>query len=348
MKNSKIRQLKPFILIAVILFNVSGLFAQHKEKELACIGFYNLENLFDTINDPEKFDEEYTPEGKNNWNEKKYHEKLFNMSHVISLLGKEGCPEGISLLGVSEIENRKVLEDLVKQPALVSRNLQIVHSESPDKRGIDVGLLYNPKRFELVESKSFRLNALKNDGDTLFTRDQLLVTGLLGKEKIHVIVNHWPSRSGGEKISRPSRNAAADLCRSICDSLSKSDPSAKILIMGDLNDDPFNDSVKKHIKTKAEKSEMSDTFFYNPWENILKKGNGTLAYGDTWNLFDQILLSNPLMNANTQGYKYLTCKIFKEKFMIQKEGRFKGYPLRSFDGGYSDHFPVYVYLVKEK
>ncbi len=348
MKNNTFKELKPFLLLAVLLFGAHLSFAQHKEKELACIGFYNLENLFDTINDPEKFDEDYTPEGKNNWNEKKYQEKLFNMSHVISLLGKEGCPEGISLLGVSEIENRKVLEDLVKQPALVNRNLQIVHAESPDKRGIDVGLLYNPSRFKLIESKSFRLNAFKNDGDTLFTRDPLLVTGFLDNEKIHILVNHWPSRSSGEKISRPSRNSAADLCRSICDSLSQADPSAKIMLMGDLNDDPFNDSVKKHMKTKSEKSEMSAEFFYNPWENILKKGFGTLAYRDTWNLFDQILISNPLLDGKAAGYQYLTCKIFKEKFMLQTEGSFKGYPLRTFNGGYSDHLPVYVYLIREK
>jgi len=347
MKNIKFKQLTLLVLLASFLLNANGLFAQKKEKEISCIGFYNLENLFDTIDDPEKKDEDYTPEGKNKWNDKKYQDKLFNMSHVISLIGKEGCKEGISILGVCEIENRKVMEDLVAQPALVNRNLQIVHHSSPDKRGIDVGLLYNPKRFELIESKSFRLNTLRNDGDTLFTRDQLLVTGLLDKEKVHVIVNHWPSRSSGEKISRPSRNAAADLARSICDSLSKADPSAKILVMGDLNDDPFNESVKEHFGTKANISEMSPEFFYNPWENILAKGYGTLAYRDTWNLFDQIILSNPLIDKKTDGYKFLTCKIFKKKFMIQQEGRYKGYPKRR-EGGYSDHFPVYVYLVRNK
>ena len=344
----KFKQLPLLLLLTAFLLNANGLFAQKKAKEIACIGFYNLENLFDTINDPKKFDEEYTPKGKKHWSTKKYQDKLFNMAHVISLIGKEGCKEGFSILGVSEIENRKVLEDLVAEPALVNRNIQIVHYSSPDKRGIDVGLLYNPKRFDLIESKSFRLHILKNNGDTLFTRDQLLVTGLLDKEKVHVIVNHWPSRSSGEKMSRPSRNAAADLCRSICDSLSKADPSSKILIMGDLNDDPFNDSVKKHIKTKSEKSEMSAEFFYNPWENILKKGIGTLAYHDTWNLFDQIILSNPLLDKKTSGYKYLTSRIFRKKFMINQEGRYKGYPRRTSNNGYSDHLPVYIYLVKKK
>lgn len=347
MKNFKFKQLGLLVLLASFLLNVNGVSAQKKEKEISCIGFYNLENLFDTIDDPEKRDEDYLPEGKNKWTESKYKAKLFNMAHVISLIGKEGCKDGFSLLGVSEIENRKVLEDLVAEPALVSRNIQIVHYNSPDKRGIDVGLLYNPKRFELIESKSFRLNTLRNDGDTLFTRDQLLVTGLLDNEKVHVIVNHWPSRSSGEKLSRPSRNAAGKLSRSICDSLSQADPAAKILVMGDLNDDPFNESVKKCMNTKAKISKMRSENFYNPWENILAKGYGTLAYRDTWNLFDQILLSNPLVDKKTDGYKFLTCNIFKKKFMVQQEGRYKGYPKRR-EGGYSDHFPVYVYLVRNK
>ena len=346
MKNFKFKQSSLFFLLAYFLLNINGVSAQKKQKEIACIGFYNLENLFDTIDNPEKRDGDYTPNGKNKWTEDKYKAKLFNMAHVISLIGKEGCKEGFSLLGVSEVENRKVLEDLIAEPALVNRNLQIVHYNSPDKRGIDVGLLYNPKQFKLIESKSFRLNAFRNDGDTLFTRDQLLVTGLLDNEKVHVIVNHWPSRSAGEKLSRPSRNAAADLTRSICDSLSKADPLAKILIMGDLNDDPFNESVKKHIGTKAKISEMSSDYFYNPWEHILAKGFGTLAYRDTWNLFDQILLSNPLIDKKTKGYKFLTSKIFKKKFMIQQTGRYKGYPKRR-EGGYSDHFPVYIYLVRD-
>jgi hypothetical protein len=343
---------KFLFFLSVILLSQANSFAQKKQYQISCVGFYNLENLFDTIDDPEKRDEEYTPEGKKKWNEEKYQDKLFNMAHVISLIGKDGCKEGISVLGVCEIENRKVMEDLVKQPALADRNLQIVHHSSPDKRGIDVGLLYNPDKFELIESKSFRLNAFKETGDTLFTRDQLLVTGLLNKERIHVIVNHWPSRAGGEKVSRPNRNKAAQLCRSIADSITKSEPNAKIFIMGDLNDDPTNDSVKKFIKTKANKKQMKEGFFYNPWENMLKKGFGTLAYRDSWNLFDQILISNPLVDKTTEGYHLYQAKIFRKKFMVQADGRYKGYPKRTFsfgkyNSGYSDHFPTYVYLVKE-
>lgn len=340
--------------LAAVIFVLAGLFlsinhvSAQKKKEIACVAFYNLENLFDTIDDPNKRDEEYLPNGKNKWTKKKYESKLFNMARVISQIGKEGSKDGFSILGVCEVENRGVLEDLVKEPALASRNLGIVHDSSPDKRGIDVAMLYNPKRFELIEKKAFRLNAFKENGDTLFTRNQLLVTGLLDKERVHVIVNHWPSRAGGEKRSRPSRNKAGQLCRSIVDSILNTEPQAKIFVMGDMNDDPKNDSVKKYLKTKANKKDMNSEFLYNPWENILDKGFGTLAYGDTWNLFDQIIMTNAVISKKAKGYKLLTAKIFKKKYMIQQEGRFKGYTFRGRNGGYSDHLPTYLYLIREK
>lgn len=335
------------VLFATLLADTQHAFAQ-KKKEIACVGFYNLENLFDTVDDPNKRDEEYLPDGKNKWTQKKYESKLFNMARVISEIGKEGSKDGFAILGVCEVENRDVLEDLVKQPAIVARNLKIVHDNSPDKRGIDVALLYNPKRFKFIEKRAYRLNAFKEDGDTLFTRNQLLVTGKLDKERVHVIVNHWPSRSGGEKRSRPSRNKAGQLCRSIVDSILMAEPKAKIFVMGDLNDDPTNDSVKKYLMTKANKKEMSDKYLYNPWENILADGYGTLAYRDNWNLFDQIIMSNAIVDKKTKGYKLLTAKIFRKKYMIQQEGRYKGYTFRGRDGGYSDHLPTYVYLVREK
>jgi len=328
--------------------------AQKKHYELTGVGFYNLENLFDTDNDPKIRDDEYTPEGKNKWTKDKYAEKLFNMAHVISLISKEETNDnGVSVLGVCEVENRKVLEDLVQQPALKARNLQIAHIDSPDKRGIDVGLLYNPKDFKMLNTKSYIFEHIFADGDTLFTRNQLLVTGLLKGERYHFIVNHWPSRRGGEKRSRPLRNAAADVTRSIADSIFASEPNAKVVIMGDLNDDPRNQSVRKHIKTKPKKKSMKEGLFYNPWEIMLKKGVGTLAYGDSWNLFDQILLSNAMVSDDTNGSVFYKAKVFKHKFMVQQDGRFKGYPKRTYsygnyNGGYSDHFPTYILLVKNK
>jgi len=340
------------LLLAFLMVSSGESFAQKKDYQVACVGFYNLENLFDTIDDPNKRDEEYLPGGKRKWSKARYEDKLFNMAHIISLMGKNGVQEGVSILGVSEIENRKVLEDLVQQSPIKNRNYQIAHFESPDKRGIDVGLLYNPDHFKLLDQKKYKYQPLKENGDTLYTRDQLLVSGLLFGDKVHVIVNHWPSRYGGEKKSRPNRNGAAAVTRSIADSLLKDDANAKIFIMGDLNDDPINESVKKVIGTKASKKKVQGGLFYNPWENLYKNGIGTLAYRDSWNLFDQILLSNPLVHTKG-GFTYLKSEILREKFMFTENGRYKGYPKRTFSfdnyvGGYSDHLPVFVYLVKEK
>lgn len=235
------------LFLAAILFfafSANMAFAEKKGNKasysVSCIAFYNLENLFDTINDPAINDEEYLPDGPNKWNSLKYNSKLENMAYAISKIGLDVSPVGPVILGVAEIENRGVLEDLVKQPAIKDRNYQIVHYDSPDRRGVDVGLLYNPDYFTVTNTASHRLHVPENP--ELKTRDQLLVSGYVQGEKIHVIVNHWPSRYGGELYSRPNRNAAAALTKSICDSIYRKEPKAKIIIMGDLNDDPSNES----------------------------------------------------------------------------------------------------------
>ena len=316
--------------------------------QLSCIAFYNLENLFDTINQSNN-DEEFLPNGAIKWNTIKYNSKLKNMSNAISQLGLDYSQLGAALIGVSEIENRMVLEDLVKQPAISKRGYEIVHYDSPDFRGVDVGLLYNPKLFIVTNSKSYRLNS------TLFrspTRDQLMVSGYLQGEKIHVIVNHWPSRSGGEEASRPRRNAAAALTRSIADSLFNTDPKAKIIIMGDLNDDPFNESCATILGAKKNSEDVKTGDLYNVFWKTLESGSGTLSYNDQWNLFDQIIISNELINGDKSKLKFWKSEIFYRPFLIQQEGRYKGTPLRTHSGGvwlngYSDHLPSMIYLVKE-
>lgn len=313
-----------------------------------CVAFYNLENLFDTINN-ENNDEEYLPNGVNKWNSMKYNAKLHNMSTVISQIGMEDCPGGISLIGVSELENKGVLEDLVKQPALKNRSLQIVHYDSPDRRGVDVGLIYNPRYFTVTNSKSYRL---KMADPNFLTRDQLMVSGYLQNEKIHVIVNHWPSRSGGEMDSREKRNAAAALTRSIVDSLYKVDPKSKVIVMGDLNDDPFNESCATILGAKKNAEDVKTGDLYNVFWKTLEKGVGSLSYNNQWNLFDQIIISNDLLNAEKSKLKFWKSEIFYRNFLIQQEGRYKGSPLRTHSGGvwlngYSDHLPTMIYLVKE-
>ncbi len=321
------------------------------EYRLCCVAFYNLENLFDTINQEGVTDEEFTPDGKNTWTPERYLEKLDNMGRAIAAIGlSEYTPDGAVLLGVCELENAGVMQDLANTEALSDRNYKFVHYDSPYYRGMDVALFYQPKYFTVLNSSSHELTFPDKPGYT--TRAQLCVSGILDGDTIHVIVNHWPSRSGGEKKSRPMRNLAADLSRSIIDSLFRIDPDARIILMGDLNDDPTNKSVSKHLNTTDDPSGMPGDVLYNPFAKLHAQGIGTLGYRDSWNLFDQIIVSKSLTGKDFSTYKFYQAKVFNEKFLIQQEGRFKGYPWRTYSygayiGGYSDHFPVYIYLVKK-
>ncbi len=321
-----------------------------KNYKVAGIGFYNLENLFDTEDDPKIRDEEFTPEGEKAWSQEKYEEKLDNLAEVVALVGTDVTPDGLAIVGVAEIENRKVLEDLAKRPAIAKRDYQVVHFDSPDKRGIDVALLYQPKYFEVTDSKAHTLN-IERDGRRVFTRDVLQVSGKLDGEMVHVLVNHWPSRRGGEEASAPLRNAAAQLCLDIINELKKEDKQAKVVIMGDLNDDPSSPSVKKIIQAKKKKKKVKKGGYFNPMYQYYSKGLGTMAYRDAWSLFDQIIVSEPLLDESQNGYFFYKAGIFRKPWLLQTSGQYKGYPKRAFVGsewkdGYSDHLPVYVYLVK--
>ncbi len=329
----------------------SFLYAQEEIKhQAAVIGFYNLENLFDTIDDPEKRDEEFLPDGQNNWDTEKYLHKLEMLSEIIDKIGKDHTPDGVAILGISEIENRFVIEELINTPLLKPHDFGIVHYDSPDRRGVDVGLIYKKKYFTVTHSASYRLRI--PGMDNFLTRDQLVVSGNLLGDKIHVIVNHWPSRRGGEKASRPLRNAAAELSRHICDSILMIDPEAKIVVMGDLNDNPNNESVKEIMRAKGDSTRLKEGDFYNPMYKMYKQGIGSNAWRDTWSLFDQTLVSQGLLGEDFSSLKLYKTVIFSKGFMRQKDGRYKGYPYRTFAGGvwaggYSDHFPVYVLLVRE-
>ncbi|RZP02957.1 MAG: endonuclease/exonuclease/phosphatase family protein, partial [Flavobacteriales bacterium] len=317
--------------------------------------FYNLENLFDTENDPLTYDDDRTPDGKDHWTEEIYQDKLKNMAKVMAEIGAEVSGSAPTIIGVCETENRKVLEDLVNQETLVEQDYGIIQFDSPDRRGIDVALLYKKKLFTPTHYKAKEL-LIYDDNDKskrVFTRDQLVVSGVLDGEKIHLIVNHWPSRSGGEKRSRSKRIKAAKLNRQIIDSIFSDDPYAKIITMGDLNDDPSNTSVKDHLNAKRKTSELGIKELYNPMEDLAKQGYGSLAYRDSWNLFDQIIISTELTKKDFSSYRFYQAGIYNKTYLVNAHGRYKGYPYRSFasgsyTGGYSDHFPVYIYLVKEK
>lgn len=358
-----------FASLFVALFAILGASAQEKKFIVHTVAFYNCENLFDTINDPNVIDEEYLPSA--GWTLKKYKMKLANLSRVLAEIGTGENANSPTIIGVSEVENRGVLEDLVKQPLLAGKDYGIVHFNSPDKRGIDVGFLYQKKHFKPTSFKNIPLlvyqkedeKAKKEDGEdksddkvsvdsktrVLYTRDQLLVTGLLDGEEISVIVNHWPSRSGGEKRSSPYREAAAALNKKIIDSLYRINPDAKVITMGDLNDGPYNNSIKKVLGAKAKKEQVGKQGIFNPMEEMANKGIGSLAYRDAWDLFDQIIMTEPLIRKDYTSFRYWKAGVYNKAFLTQTTGQYKGYPLRSARGevGFSDHFPVYIYLIKQ-
>lgn len=339
----------------VFYFSISIAFAQEKQYKVNTIAFYNVENLFDYERDPSIFDEDWTPDGKNNWTKENYEDKLTKLARVISEIGVDVAGTSPAIIGLAEVENRRVLEDLINEPALLSQDYGIIHFDSPDRRGIDVALFYKKKIFTPTNYKAYELLLYDSQDRSkrIYTRDQLLVSGLLDGEKIHVIVNHWPSRYGGEKRSRPNRIKAAELNKHIMDSLFSEDPYAKIITMGDLNDDPTSPSVKDVLKTKRDRADMKMKELYNPMEDMHRKGLGTLAYRDAWNLFDQIIISTELTKKDYSSYRFYQAGIYNKNYLQTPRGQYKGYPFRMFanggyTGGYSDHFPVYIYLIKEK
>jgi hypothetical protein len=371
-------KLKIYLGLALSLVAMQWASAQAKSYNVHTVAFYNFENLFDTINNP-NIDEEWLPDGAQNWTSKKYNQKLENLARVLSEIGTGSIqdkknPNSPTLIGGAEIENRGVLEDLIKQPKLASSDYGIVHFDSPDKRGIDVALLYQKKHFKVTSAINIPLIIYKKQMDAsakkkneaddasddksevelnserVYTRDQLLVTGFLDGEEINVIVNHWPSRSGGEKKSSPFREAAGALNRKIIDSLVKINPNAKVITMGDLNDGTYNRSVKVALGAKLKKTELKEAGdIYNPFEQMAKDGNASLFYRDAGDIFDQIMVSQQFTLPDYSSFRYWKSGIYNMPYMIQTTGQYKGYPLRHSinEVGFSDHFPVYIYLIKQ-
>ena len=324
---------------------------ENKSYRIRTIAFYNLENLFDIENDTLIFDDDRTPEGKDHWTLERYNKKLDHLSQVLSEIGSSTSKTSPDIIGICEVENRRVVEDLINHPNLISKGYGIVHYDSPDERGIDVALLYKKSVFLPTSSASHRLLLINDDDERNYTRDQLIVGGLLDDEQLFFMVNHWPSRSGGEARSKPNRMAAAKLSRRIIDSVQRLDANAKIISMGDFNDDPNNDSFKKILKTIGKPNQLEGQSLYNPMEKLYKQGIGSLAYRDKWNLFDQIFFTENLLHPEEGNYKFWKTKVFNAPYLVAKKGQYKGYPQRtyaggSYTGGYSDHFPVYMYLIK--
>ena len=348
------RHAKPLLVLLTLFLTFSVSAQKEKRYKIHTIGFYNLENLFDTINDPLKNDEASPIMEMASANRSEvYKKKVKGIARVVADIGRDQTGNTPALLGVVEVENRKVLEDLVNHPLLLPKDYGIVHYESPDGRGIDVALLYQKELFQPINSSSHELKIFDDeDRRPIRTRDQLLVSGKLEGDLIHVIVNHWPSRRGGEARSRPKRVAAAKLNKRLVDSLQSTDPYAKIFIMGDLNDDPTNASVKDVLKAQRKRNKVGLKGIYNPYINMFKDGLGTTAYRDAWSLFDQIMVTKPLLEKDFSTFRYYKAGIYNKQYLINPRGRYEGYPFRSFadgnyTGGFSDHFPVFVNVIRE-
>lgn len=298
--------------------------------------------------------EEFTPKSAKNYNTKIYNAKLANEAKVISELGSQYTKTAPAVVGLIEVENRQVIEDLIKQPALAKFDYGIIHYNSYDYRGIDVALIYQKRRFTITNSLKKELKVYRENGTREYTRDILVVTGFLDNEKVAFFMNHWPSRRGGEAISLPKRNAAAVLLKQQMDSIRTADPTTKLFAMGDFNDDPVSSSLKNHLKAQASPKDLSEqTPYLNLMYPLYKKGIASLAYMDAPNLFDQIIVSKNLISDQvTKEYSVFKAEIYAPAYLVNKEGNYKGYPFRSwngdqFTGGYSDHFPAFVILQKE-
>ena len=338
--------MKISILITLLLFCIGLLPAQITTSPPKMIVFYNVENLFEPNEGPSSQEEVYRYD-KPSWNYDKYTVKLRHIAKVLKALGKAYKTEGPDIIGLAEIQNRKVIQDLSNHPYLATCDYGIIHYDSPDHRGIDVGLLYKRSSFIPIRSQPRKLLLRHPEGFIQHTRDVLVVSGYFEQEIIHILVNHWPSRRGGESRSSPLRTAAAELNRKIIDSLKRRYSDPFIITMGDFNDDPTDNSLYHILGGREKLTKGPYTRMINPMIPLHRKGLGSLAYRDRWHLFDQILITKKDIAKDPESYRFLKAGIFMPEWMQVSGGRYRGYPLRTYTGntytaGYSDHFPVYI------
>lgn len=356
--------MKRSFIVAALLLLMSLLASAQKTQQNYVIGFYNLENLFDTYDDPVKNDSEFLPEGKNKWTQAKYEKKLHNMAKVIRSMA-DNNKRWHTILGISEIENRLVIEDLVSQPEIADANYQIVHYDSPDRRGVDVALLYKPDQFTYLDSESipfdFNSDIDFSDTDTSYfkTRDILMVHGLIAGEHFAFYVAHLPSRIGGKGGNLRSRGA--EIIYNHSREMEAKYPGIKIVAMGDMNDNPTDDSMAKYLHGQERLENVTPTEFYSPYISMLKAGYGSLCYQGVWSIYDLELVNYNLAHAPDGGLKIQPVTknhgkeyygvVFKRPWMTTQKGQYKGYPFRTFSngafvGGYSDHYPTYIVIGK--
>jgi hypothetical protein len=329
---------KKLILFLILLSCLQSYGQQNRQR--FTVLFYNLENLFDTINDPLKNDEDFLPGSEVSWNTARYFKKLDHIAEAVISADSINYP---AIIGVAEAENKKVLQDLLLYTPLKNKNYDVVLEEGPDPRGIDVGLLYKKNMFTMIGKKGYR------GADSFEGRYILYVKLKKEKDTLHIFVNHWKSRTGGAEETAPMRMESALKLKTLTDSLLSLNPSSEIIIMGDFNDEPADQSISAGLKAKAPERDAKKTSIYNLMYGVYSRGEGTLYYKD-WDVFDQLMVSGILLK-NGKGLKVLSDegKVLQKPFLLFKNKQGVMVPNRtagskSYFGGYSDHLPVYMIM----
>lgn len=304
------------------------------------IAFYNIENLFDLENDPFTNDDDFLPTSTKRWTIKRYTNKLRKLAKVISKIGEDSIEESPAIVGLAEVENKKVLQDLIESEGLAGKSYNFVHYDSLDERGVDVALLYKSNLFEVISSETFSVELYTETGERDYTRDILLVHGKLQQNPIYIVVNHWSSRREGEKETEHKRIAAAKVVNTIVNKIKNKDASPKIIVMGDFNDNPEDISIELL---------ESESNLYNPFKTVHSYNKGSLNHDFQWHMFDQILFSHNFFDMSNSELRFVKADVFNPRFLTQYYGKYKGQPFRTYvgkkyKGGYSDHFPVYIQL----
>jgi endonuclease/exonuclease/phosphatase family metal-dependent hydrolase len=333
--------LSPLFTVALIVIIIAGSAMAQKPKSLT-VAFYNVENLFDTLDNPAINDEDFLPQGKLNWNKMRYDIKLNRIAKVVNAIEELNKPD---IVGLCEVENKAVLTDLVSLKSM--DKFDIIHFDSPDERGIDVALLYRKKVAKVLNAKPYRVNFPNDPNDR--TRDILLASLKIGKDTLHTLVCHLPSRRGGADKSAESRLTAALVARHIVDSIQKINPLAKIIVMGDMNDEPTDASLLDGLQAKSTPEEAKNGKLFNPMAALKTAGEGSYMYNKKYDMIDNMIVSEGLLAGKGLLYSDKSAAIFKPEWLQEQNEKYKGSPWRTYAGskylgGYSDHFPVYLKL----
>ncbi|PVY39090.1 endonuclease/exonuclease/phosphatase family protein [Pontibacter virosus] len=337
-----------FLFSLTMLSGCASLTSSIKKPKLYTIAFYNTEKLYDTQNDPKTDDDGFTPGGVLQWDQDRYKTKIRHIAQVIETIGGKNGPD---IIGLCEVENRQVLDDIVKSSPLRKRRYGIIHYDSPDPEGLDVAMLYNPRVFKPTSQTNL---PVKFSERGFASRGILQVKGTLAGEPVTVYVNHWPEDRGSATLGAARRRDAATELRRQLDLQLKTDKNAKIIVLGDFADEPNSVSVEKVLKASGRPNPAYQNELFNTFYLWFVQGNGSYHTRNDNKMRDQIMVTKSMMNTQT-GLHYVhgSAQIHDPEFAKFTFGRYKDTPRQTWShtlylGGYSDHFPVYIKLQQAK